>query len=122
MSKQQPDKYKKNLLIALRNHAGLITPACNEVGISRQQYYYYLKNDKDFKEAVEDIHEETIDFVESKLLEKIEQGSERSILFFMKYRGKKRGYTDTIDITSNGETINTVSNINIKVVEPKNDK
>jgi len=55
-------------------------------------------------------------------LEKIEQGSERSILFFMKYRGKKRGYTDTIDITSNGETINTVSNINIKVVEPKNDK
>jgi hypothetical protein len=120
--KQQPDKYKKQLLIALRNHAGLITPACREVGISRQQYYYYLKHDPEFKEAVEDIHEETIDFVESKLLEKIEQGSERSILFFMKYRGKKRGYTDTIDITSNGETINSVSNINIKVVEPKNDK
>ena len=120
--KQQPDKYKKNLLTALRNHAGLVSPACREVGISRQQFYYYMKHDKEFAEAVEDIYEETIDFVESKLLEKIQQGSERSILFFMKYRGKKRGYTDNIDITSNGETINNISNINIKVVEPKNVK
>lgn len=120
--KQQPDKNKKNLLKALRNHGGLVSPACNDVGISRQQYYYYLKHDKEFAEAVDDINEETIDFVESKLLEKIEQGSERSILFFMKYKGKKRGYSDNIDITSNGETINTISNINIKVVEPKNDK
>jgi hypothetical protein len=120
--KQQPDKHKKNLLIALKNHAGLVSPACNEVGISRQQYYYYLKHDKNFAQAVEDIQEETIDFVESKLLEKIQQGSERSILFYMKYRGKNRGYNDNIDITSNGETINTISNINIKVVEPKNQK
>lgn len=120
--KHNSKQYKKNLLTALRNHAGLITPACREVGISRQQYYYYLKNDPEFAEAVENIHEETIDYVESKLLEKIEQGSEKCILFFMKYRGKKRGYSDNIDITSNGETINSISNINIKVVEPKNDR
>lgn len=120
--KQNPEKYKKQLLIALRNHGGLISPAVREVGISRQQYYWYMKNDPDFAMQVEDIFEETIDFVESKLLQKIEEGSERSILFFMKYRGKKRGYSDAIDITSNGETINTISNINIKVVDPKNDK
>lgn len=117
--KQNPELHKKRLLNALKQTGGLITPAAQMVGLSRQHVYWLMKHDENFKKEVEDINEETLDFVESKLMEKIREGSEKSIHFYLKTKGKSRGYSDNVDITSNGETINTVSNINIKVVEPK---
>ncbi len=94
MSKHKPDVYKKKLLEALERTLGIVTPACKEVGVSRDTFYRYYKEDDDFKRKVDDIHEITLDFVENQLLKKIKDGSERSILFYMKYRGKSRGYYD----------------------------
>ena len=91
-----------------------MTPACKEVGISRNQFYQYYKSDPDFKKSVDDIHDVTLDFVENQLLKKIKEGSERSILFYMKYRGKKRGYTESMDVTSDGKSISEIKLVHIK--------
>jgi|GEM_PF-2382416 len=99
-TKRQPEKHKQQLLQALERSLGLITPACKEVGITRQMYYLYYNNDDDFRKAVDDINDITIDFVENQLFRKIKDGDTQAILFFMKYKGRKRGYTDTIDINS----------------------
>jgi len=111
---KNPELHKAKLLEALEKHLGLVTPSCKEVGISRNQYYQYYKNDEDFRKAVDDINEITLDFVEKQLLKKIEEGSERSILFYMKYRGKKRGYTDSMDLTSDGKSISEIKLVHIK--------
>jgi len=112
MSKQQPEVYKARLLEALEKSLGIVTPACKEVGISRDRFYTYYHDDPEFKKKVDDIQNIQLDFVENQMFRKIKEGSERSILFYMRYRGRKRGYTDNIDLTSGGEKLNS----DIKVV------
>lgn len=119
MAQQKPEVYKKKLLEALERSLGIVTPACKEVGVSRDTFYRYYKEDIDFKVAVDDINNITIDFAENQLLKKIKEGSERSILFYMKYKGRVRGYTDSVDITSGGEKI--VSEIKVNIIPPKKD-
>jgi hypothetical protein len=102
---------KKMLLQALEKSLGIVTPACKEVGISRETYYRYMREDADFREQVDIINEITLDFAENQLFKKIKEGSERSILFYMKYKARKRGYTDSIDITSGGEKIIDISKL-----------
>jgi len=97
--KQNPELHKKRLLVALRQTGGLITPAARMVGLSRQHVYYLMKHDEDFKKQVEEIGEETLDYVEGKLMEKISEGSEKSIHFFLKNKGKNRGYSDAKEIS-----------------------
>ena len=102
---------KKMLLEALEKSLGIVTPACKEVGISRETYYRYMREDPDFRDQVDIINEITLDFAENQLFKKIKEGSERSILFYMKYKARKRGYTDSIDITSGGEKIIDISKL-----------
>lgn len=112
--KYNPELHKKQLLEALERSLGIVTPACKEVGISRNQFYNYYNTDPDFKKSVDDINEITLDFAENQLLKKIKEGSERSILFYMKYRGRKRGYSESMDITSDGKSITEIKLIHIK--------
>lgn len=95
-------EHLKDVLIkALEKNLGIVTPACKEVGISRDTFYEWCRKDPEFKEKVDDINEVTLDFVESQLLRNIKDGSERSILFYMKYKARKRGYTDELNINAN---------------------
>ena len=107
-------KNKKNLLAALERSLGIVTPACKEVGISRNTFYVYYNEDEEFKKAVDDINDITLDFAENQLLKKIKEGSERSILFYMKYKARRRGYSDSIDITSDGKSITEIKLIQIR--------
>jgi hypothetical protein len=115
MSKREKDiaKKKELLIEALERSLGIVTPACKDVGISRNQFYNYYNTDPIFKVAVDDINEITLDFAENQLLKKIKEGSERSILFYMKYKGRKRGYNDSLDITSGGDKITEIKLIQI---------
>lgn len=108
------EKHKQQLLSALEKNLGLVTPACQEVGISRNQFYVYCRTDPEFKAAVDEINEMTIDFVEGQLLKKIKDGSEKSIMFYMRYKARSRGYTDSVDITSGGEKIGEIKLIQVK--------
>lgn len=94
-------KNKNNVLKALEKHLGIVTPACKEAGISRNTFYHYYKVDEEFKKAVDEINEVTLDFVETQLLKNIKSGSERSILFYMKYKARSRGYTEELNINAN---------------------
>jgi hypothetical protein len=118
MSKHQPEVYKEKLLQALEKSLGIVTPACKDVGISRDRFYTYYNDDPEFKKAVDDIQNIQLDFVENQLFRKIKEGSERSILFYMKHRGRHRGYSDSLDITTDGQKLNN----DIKVVFVDGDK
>lgn len=120
MAQQKPEVYKKKLLEALERSLGIVTSACKDVGVSRDTFYRYYNEDSEFKKSVDDINNITLDFAETQLLKKIKEGSERSILFYMKYKARLRGYSDSIDITSGGEKI--MSEINVNIVLPKKDE
>tara|TARA_R110000744_G_scaffold275082_1_gene388046 strand:+ start:4508 stop:4912 length:405 start_codon:yes stop_codon:yes gene_type:complete len=99
---------KKKMLIALEKTLGIVTTACKKTGVSRTQYYIWLNEDKEFKKQVDAVEGIAIDFAESKLLENIKEQKETSIIFYLKTKGKKRGYIEKqeIDHTTKGESIN----------------
>jgi hypothetical protein len=118
MAERNPELNKENLLIALQNNAGLISKACRAVGISNNQYYLYYKNDPDFKEKVDQIKEGVLDLAESKLYELIQEKNPQAIFFFLKYRGKERGYTDI----NTAIQINSGSDITVKIISSDADQ
>jgi len=93
---------KKALLEALEKSLGVVTTACKQVGVSRTTFYDYYNSDEEFRAAVDDIENVVLDFVESKLHKQIESGNPTSTIFYLKTKGRKRGYVETKDITNNG--------------------
>ena len=105
MRRRNPELHKKKLLEALEKSLGIITSACKEVGISRKQFYVYYNTDLDFKKAVDDIQDITIDFVENQLLKKIREGDTTATIFYLKTKAKSRGYIEKQQIEHNIEQI-----------------
>lgn len=101
------EQHKKAVLEALEKSLGVVTSACKSVGIGRTQFYTWLKEDEAFKIAVEDVENIALDFAESQLHQQIKSGGTAATIFYLKTKGKKRGYierTET-DISSGGERI-----------------
>ena len=108
---------KEKLLEALKETQGLIYHACKKAGnISRSTYYRYVKEDKEFAKAVEEIKEAQIDYVEGQLIKNISKGKEASTIFYLKSKAKHRGYAEksNLDITSGGKNI---KEIKIEVID-----
>lgn len=88
---------KALFLEKLSEGKGIIQYAVDNTGICRQTYYNWLEDDPDFKKAVEDINENVLDLVESKLLTAINDENLTAIIFYLKTKGKKRGYVEQVD-------------------------
>jgi hypothetical protein len=97
------DSKKKKMIVSLESSLGVVTLACKKAGVSRTQHYFWLSNDEEYKRAVDDISEISVDFVESKLYENIKTGDTTSIIFFLKTKGRKRGYSEHQLIQLSGE-------------------
>jgi hypothetical protein len=102
------EQHKKAVIEALENSLGVVTTALKKVGVGRTTYYGWLKDDPEFKEAVDDIQDISLDFAESQLFEQIREGNTTSTIFYLKTKGKKRGYVERseIDHTSKDEKVN----------------
>jgi hypothetical protein len=96
---------KKELIVALRKHLGIISSACEVLGISRTTYYKYYNEDKAFKSEVDTIEADTLDFVESKLFDLIDNGNVAATIFYMKTKGKRRGYIERQEVECNTNNI-----------------
>lgn len=96
---------KEALVKALRKSMGNITLACRAVGISRPTFYRWLEKDHKLKEECVNIEEEAIDFVENKLFGRINANDTTAIIFYLKTKGKKRGYVEKqeMEIEGHGE-------------------
>ena len=85
---------QEQFLIHFRKSHGIVSFACQQVGITRACYYKWRENDPKFREKADEIEEETIDHVESKLYSAIDKGELTAIIFYLKTKGKKRGYVE----------------------------
>jgi hypothetical protein len=94
MNQDNIDNYKKQIIEALHHSNGVVTSAIESVKVHRSTFYKWMKEDEAFKQEVDDIRESALDFVESKMFERIENGSDTMIIFFLKTQGKKRGYIE----------------------------
>lgn len=68
------------------------TQAARRCKIGRTMLYEYLNDDLDFALKVQEIEEAAVDYAESKLSEMVMMGDRAAIMFFLKAKGKDRGY------------------------------
>ena len=63
-------------------------------GCSRQKVENYLRKYKAVKDAYSEANEITLDFVETEFLKKIKSGDTTAMIFYLKTKGRQRGYIE----------------------------
>jgi len=87
------------MLKALEKSLGVVTVACRKSDLPRSTFYKWLNEDEDFALAVKEIENIALDFAESKLHDQIGEGNTAATIFYLKTKGKKRGYIERQEIT-----------------------
>ena len=108
---------KESMLEALEQTLGVVTTACKSTGIPRSTFSKWMREDEKFKRSVQDIENIALDFAESQLHTQMKNGNTSATIFYLKTKGKKRGYIERseLDLTSGEDPIKI--NINIDGVE-----
>ena len=101
--KKQTNKTK--MLEALTHCLGNISEACKMVNISRETHYRWIREDDFYAQQIEDLQESIIDFVESELFKQIKDGNTTATIFYLKTKGKKRGYIEKTEVDINQNQI-----------------
>ena len=91
------------IIKALEKSGGLIAPAAQSLGIARITLDRWLKNSVELNLARQQAFESALDMTEGMLMKNIQSGNVASIIFMLKTRGYKRGYSDKLNIEHKGE-------------------
>jgi hypothetical protein len=103
-TKQDTQKKASNSLLktamvqAMEKSLGIVTTACRNVGIGRDTHYRWMRDDNEYRQQIESIEGMALDLAESKLHEEILGGNTAAIIFFLKTKGKKRGYVEKQEV------------------------
>ena len=92
------DTIKKAWVQAMEKNLGIVTQTAKAVGIHRSTYYEWRKQDPEFAERCDEVQNIALDFVEGKLLKRIQDEDTASILFYLKTTGKHRGYVERTEV------------------------
>ena len=102
---------KLNMLEALEKSLGIVTNALKISGTAKTTYHRWINEDE-----VKDVGNTALDFAESKLFSQIKDNNHSSTQFYLKNKGRDRGYGDKLDITTGGDKINKIE---IEIVKSK---
>lgn len=108
MKSNKIEHTKKAIIEALEKSLGVVTTACKQVGVGRTTFYEYLNKDENFANEVNDIQNIALDFAESQLHKQIQDGNTSATIFYLKTKGKKRGYIERSEIQHDGIVKSTI--------------
>lgn len=89
---------KKRVLQALEKTLGIVSHACKAVNLDRTTFYEWCKVDPEFKHKVDSIGDIALDMAETSLHEQIKDKIPSSTIFFLKTKGRNRGYIEKLEI------------------------
>lgn len=93
------DVKKKAMLEALEKSLGVVTTAAKSIDITRDTHYKWLDSDEEYKTAVNSLTDVALDFAESNLHRRIKEGDTTATIFYLKTKGKRRGYVERQELT-----------------------
>jgi hypothetical protein len=119
MAKLQNTTLKKAAMIeALEKSLGVVTTAAKMVGIERTSHYRWYDEDENYKREVDELSNVALDFAESQLHKQIQNGEVSATIFFLKTKGKKRGYIESQRIAFEDNDGNVDNTLMINIVRP----
>lgn len=83
---------KDFLALYIKNH-GRVLKTCEEAHVGVGTFYNWKKDAK-FKAQIDEVEGITLDFVEGCLLDNVHKCSESSTFFYLKKKGKSKGYAE----------------------------
>jgi hypothetical protein len=110
------DIKKGQMLEALEKSLGIVTTATKAAGISRETHYRWMKEDPEYKEKVDSIGDIALDFAESQLHKQIREGNSTATIFFLKTKGKNRGYIERQEVQQTTENL-----FNVRILGDSNE-
>lgn len=88
----------KDCAQALRNTGGFITAAAKQLGISQPALSKRISKSAKLKAVVEETKEQYLDLAESQLVKAIKDRESWAICFYLKCKGKQRGYVEKQEV------------------------
>lgn len=95
------DTLKKAMIAAMEKSLGVVSSAAKQAGISRDSHYRWMKEDEEYAAAIYDLSEVALDFAETALHRQIQSGNTPATIFFLKCKGRGRGYIEKQEIDFN---------------------
>lgn len=90
---------QSEMLTAVAGSKGRISIIANRMGCTRKTVYSHIENDPVIADAIEDEKQKRGDWAESKLDQRIEEGSDACLIFMLKCQFKDRGYIERQELT-----------------------
>ena len=84
-------KQQEEFLRVLQQSLGIVGLALQQTNVSKEDFEEWLM-EYEFEQKVKDVGELSVDYVENQLLKLIQQGELSAITFYLKTKGKNRGY------------------------------
>lgn len=81
-----------------RSSGGVIVGICDRLKCGRKTFYEYLKKRPAILEAYEDEKESMLDMAEESLFGLVQEGELGAICFFLKCKGKHRGWVEKQEV------------------------
>lgn len=89
------------------------------LNVERKTLYEWINKSPKLQAMINDANESMVDFTETKLIEKINEGDLTAIIFHLKTKGKNRGFVDRSEVTGkDGKDLNT-GPITVEVIDKR---
>lgn len=82
----------KEIIKAMKNAGGFLTEVARTLKISYHTLWHRVTKSPKLKRKLDAIQESYLDLGESKLIESVQEGVLPAVFYYLKYKGKKRGY------------------------------
>lgn len=111
----------------LRQCKGMVTPTvkwlAREKGVSvtRQTVSSHISKSATLQAVQAEIEAETLDYAESRLLSLIAEGDRTAIIFYLKCKGKARGYTERQEVAGVADSPLALPTIKVEYVDSPDD-
>ena len=89
--------------------------------ITRQTLAKRIDASERLRAVVAEVEDQTLDWAESRLLELINRGDKTAILFYLKCKGKARGYTERQEVAGVPDSPLALPTINVEYVNSPDD-
>ena len=92
--------YKQSVIVAkLNEHKGKLSSTANSLGVTLATIQGYIKKSKKLQECLITFNEVELDNAEEKLQKQIEKENLAAIQFYLKCKGKDRGWTEKTEMS-----------------------
>ncbi len=110
------NKYTTEEVIkAIEEAKGILADAARKLGCTRRTVHNYVNRYPTVKAVYKDETEKSVDYAEGKLMDLIKAKNVSAIIFFLKTKGKHRGYVERQEIAHEGEMTQKIKIIEVRM-------